>query len=526
MRAGGVAIGCLVLLERLLMPAVAYVAFRVGLGLGAAMGAGMVLVLTLRANLQSRLLARSEADLYASVVTAVLAGDVLNPGIAPNKEARPTLLHGMHQLARLVAETVPHFVANLLAATILAGALAALEPLRVTMAAVVALLFGAVILLASRKRIADAYDGAWEAWRGLAARLDDACDARFDLVAAGREGDFTADFVRSAEAWGNRTWRAQRVGGLLGRLPIGVAALAIGAAVVGDALRSGASWSEAGVRAGLLVGYTPVLLGLARCLQDLTSHAERLSVVDHALNAPALSASGGALPAQGPKLVVLDAVRFSYGVEGAEALAGVSFTWRAGETLVLVGANGSGKSTVLRALLGLRPCSGGAIHVDGVALSRLNLACWRRRVAFLPQRPYFPPHATVRQALAFLEPACPDEALRASLREVGLTHPPGTDPLEDRVASFSVGERQRIALARVLCSSAPLVVLDEPDANLDREGIARVAGIVARLAHEKMLLVVAHTVEIERVADRTVTLERGRVRSDDMKRRPRMGQGA
>ena len=82
-----------------------------------------------------------------------------------------------------------------------------------------------------------------------------------------------------------------------------------------------------------------------------------------------------------------------------------------------------------------------------------------------------------------------------------------------------MGERQRIALARALCRAAPIVLLDEPDANLDHDGTLLVANLVKDLARERMVIVAAHTPALLAVADRVITLVDGRVDSNVEQRR-------
>jgi ABC-type bacteriocin/lantibiotic exporter with double-glycine peptidase domain len=80
------------------------------------------------------------------------------------------------------------------------------------------------------------------------------------------------------------------------------------------------------------------------------------------------------------------------------------------------------------------------------------------------------------------------------------------DPLAVRVDTLSAGQRQRLALARVLCQNARIVVLDEPDANLDRAGIALVARLVRELASDRMVAFAAHTPDLLQQADRVIVL--------------------
>ncbi len=197
-----------------------------------------------------------------------------------------------------------------------------------------------------------------------------------------------------------------------------------------------------------------------------------------------------------------------------EALSGADFAWNGRDVLALSGANGSGKSTCLRLLLALAPPAAGRVVVGGTPLADLDPDAWRARVAFLPQRPYLPPRSDVRRAVRWPLGEASDARILQALERVGLLpvlRRAGGDPLEVRVDSLSVGERQRVALARLLCRDAALFLLDEPDANLDRAGIALVAELLRELAGGAMVAFAAHTPELLAVADRVVALEGGRV---------------
>jgi ABC-type transport system involved in cytochrome bd biosynthesis fused ATPase/permease subunit len=184
----------------------------------------------------------------------------------------------------------------------------------------------------------------------------------------------------------------------------------------------------------------------------------------------------------------------------------------------LVGANGSGKSTCLRLLLGLGRPRTGAVRLGGVDLRDTDLDAWRERVAFLPQRPYLPQRAEVRAAVRLLAPEASDARIVAALDRVGVLpalHLVSADPLAARIDMLSVGQRQRVALARLLCRDAALLVLDEPDANLDREGIALDAELIRERARHRMIVFAAHTPELVALAGRTLTLGAGRVDRDE-----------
>jgi ATP-binding cassette subfamily C protein CydCD len=190
--------------------------------------------------------------------------------------------------------------------------------------------------------------------------------------------------------------------------------------------------------------------------------------------------------------------------------------------VALTGANGSGKTTCLRLFLALAMPHSGTIRVGGIDLRNLNAAAWRKNIAFLPQRPYLPQRSDVRTAIRLLAPEASDESMLEALRRVGLLDAlrrSSSEPLRVRTDTLSVGQRQRLALARFLCRDAPLLILDEPDANLDREGIALVESILRELSRDRAVLFVAHTPELVAIADRVITLDAARMAPADA--RPR-----
>lgn len=516
-RARAAASAVLVLVERLLAPVLAYLLFFRGARAALPIAAVMSVILVVRGSAQRNFAARNEAELYRKAVASVLSGDVLQPTLLPDEEARISLFQALNRVALLLADSVPDLAASIVAACLLSIGLAALEPHHVILVACLALGVGALVVFVSRRRVNHAQTEAWTAWDDVAEGVNDACEGRLELVASGREDAFLHQFGEATDAWEEKARRAARLAGLRGRLPLALVATAAAGAVVVDARLGGADWPLAAVQAGLLASCAPAFLGIARCVQELTSNAPRLRLVERMLRvARSLHSSTGATNAP-PRRVEWRAVRFAYGHEGREVLGGVSFEWRAGELLVLAGSNGSGKSTCLRTALGLGDLAGGDVFVDGVPLAELDVPRWRRSIAFLPQRPYLPLRASVRECLRFLDAEVPDAAMKEALERVGMLRTlerESPDPLAAQVGKLSAGERQRVALARALCRDAPLVILDEPDANLDHAGIRRISDLVVELARERMVLVAAHTPELIEVADRVVTLDAGLVLSD------------
>ncbi|WP_181727543.1 ABC transporter ATP-binding protein [Streptomyces sp. PT12] len=221
--------------------------------------------------------------------------------------------------------------------------------------------------------------------------------------------------------------------------------------------------------------------------------------------------------------VEFDGVRFSYGGDGdgdgAEALAGISLTIPAGQTVAFVGETGAGKSTLVKLVARFYDPTAGAVRVDGHDLRSLDLAGYRHRLGVVPQEPYLFP-GTVRDAIAYGRPGATDAEVEEAARTVGAHamiaalsggyhHEVG-----ERGRNLSAGQRQLIALARAELVNPDILLLDEATAALDLATEALVNQATDRLAGDRTTLVVAHRLTTAARADRVVVLERGRVVED------------
>jgi ATP-binding cassette subfamily C protein CydD len=203
-------------------------------------------------------------------------------------------------------------------------------------------------------------------------------------------------------------------------------------------------------------------------------------------------------------LVRLEGVSFAYPGRPVGVLEGVDLDLRPGETVALVGPSGSGKSTLAALVLGLaEPTAGTVVRgVDGVA--------------WVPQRPTVFT-GTVAENIRLADPSADDASVRSAAELAGAAGfvdrlPQGFETVVgDGGRPLSVGEGQRIALARAFLRDAPLVVLDEPTANLDPDSAAAVAGAIDELARRRAVLLIAHRPELARRADRILRLDGGRL---------------
>lgn len=194
---------------------------------------------------------------------------------------------------------------------------------------------------------------------------------------------------------------------------------------------------------------------------------------------------------------------------GSPALAGVSLSIEGGRTVALLGPNGAGKTTLLRVLAtAIRP-SYGAARVDGLDVVR-HVAAVRGRAAYLSHATGLYDDLTARENLRFaatmLDTPEPAARVERALADVGLTA-----RADDRVGAFSAGMRKRLALGRILLGGPSLVLLDEPYAALDADGMQIVDALLHawRDAGVSVLVALHATERIEPALDGRVVLEHG-----------------
>jgi len=193
------------------------------------------------------------------------------------------------------------------------------------------------------------------------------------------------------------------------------------------------------------------------------------------------------------------------------ALSGVSLEVGPGEVVAIAGPSGSGKSTLLSVLLGLSPAWAGTVTVGPVSLADLDPDVWRTRIAWVPQRPHLFARS-IADNIRLGRPEATDEDVRAAVADAGLDAlverlPAGLETvLGQDGAGLSTGERQRVALARAFVRDAPLLLLDEPTANLDGRTEESVLGAVRRLTAGRTVIIAAHRPSLLTLADRVVDL--------------------
>jgi len=263
------------------------------------------------------------------------------------------------------------------------------------------------------------------------------------------------------------------------------------------------------------------VLRLAQIWQDF--HQARLSVerLGDILNAPAepiYSSGRTSLPAiKGD--VTFEHVTFRYRIDGPEALSDVNLKVPAGQVIGIVGPSGSGKSTLSKLVQRLYVPESGRVLVDGVDLAQIDPSWLRRQIGVVLQENVLF-NRSIRDNIALVDPAAPIERVVLAARLAGahdfiLELPEGYDTIVgERGSSLSGGQRQRIAIARALMTDPRVLIFDEATSALDYESERIVHQNMTQISRGRTVFVIAHRLSALRLADRIITIERGRVTED------------
>ncbi|MEV3985066.1 ABC transporter ATP-binding protein [Nonomuraea sp. NPDC049758] len=442
---------------------------------------------------------------------------------------------------RALTSTLSSVVSNVVSLVLVLGAMLALS-WQVTLVALVLL----PIFIVPAKYVGRRMSALTREQMQLDAEMSSVTTERFNVAGAmvaklyGRPEDDAATYAA-------RAGRVRDVGVTVGmygtvfRVALGLVAALATALVygIGGVLAVGGAFEL-----GTLVALTALLMRLYGPLTSLSNvHVDVMTALvsfDRVFEIldlkPMVAERPGARPVpKGPVTIEFDDVRFRYpaaeevslaslesvarqdsGGPSQEVLKGVSFTARPGEMIALVGHSGAGKTTITSLVSRLYDVNEGAVRINGLDVREATLDSLRDTVGVVMQDAHLF-HDTIGANLRYARPGASEEEIRDALRAAQIGDlveglPDGLDTVVgDRGYRLSGGEKQRLALARLLLKAPRVVVLDEATAHLDSESEAAVQLALKTALHGRTSLVIAHRLSTIREADEILVVHDGRV---------------
>jgi len=248
----------------------------------------------------------------------------------------------------------------------------------------------------------------------------------------------------------------------------------------------------------------------------ITHRASQETALDGTAAGEAILAQVGALLRTSFPAVTVENVSFRYEPERSPALHEVSFTLQPGEITALIGPSGAGKTTITQLLLRFLQPAIGRILVGDTPLQQIEVEDWRRQVAWVSQAPYFF-QGSIADNIRLGAPRASQQEVReaaaqAQLLEFIASLPNGFDtPVGEQGARLSGGQAQRVALARAFLRDAPLLILDEPTANLDPRIEEELLPVLASLAAHRTVLLISHRLQTILPAGQLLVLQHGQL---------------
>lgn len=338
------------------------------------------------------------------------------------------------------------------------------------------------------------------------------------LSAFGAEEAMRKDFRRENEGWLKTNYRLNRIAGALSFNIIGLFSGLCMAGVLyyfGYGKITGAYAVSVGILYSLTQYISILFRQVQNLMQTLGNVQRAFSAADHIFelfNMETESVEGDALGNYGD--VDFRDVHFSY-VEGEEVLKDISFHLPKGKTVALVGATGSGKSSMMNLLFRFYDPDSGIIRIGDTDTRTVARRKLRDRMGIVLQDPYLFTGSVYDNIALGDKRVTREDAVRA-LREVGaqslLDRAGGIDaPVTEKGTTFSAGERQLISFARALAHNPEILVLDEATSNIDSETEQRITHAVEVVKKNRTTLIIAHRLSTIRSADEILVLHHGRI---------------
>ncbi len=423
------------------------------------------------------------------------------------------------EIQRIAAEVALAWVGNVL---FLVGAIAVLVWMdwRLFLVGLATLPAAAWALVRYRRRVESRVQDVRERSAEIGSFLIETLQGVRAVVTSNAQAREVGRFARLNDAFIAALMRLQRVHYLAGGLPT----LLLGAGTAAVFVYGGWRVVQGTMTLGTLAAFmayqarvvAPVqaLMGLYGALATARVSWNRVAAlldtapeVVEAPDAPALADVRG--------LVEFDAVSLSHG-RGSAVLQDVSFRAEPGQVVAIVGASGSGKSTIADLLVRLLDPDSGSVRLDGHDLRGLRLADVRRHIQIVDQDPVLF-HSSIDENVRYVNPDASEAEVRRALEGAGMSRfvsnlPDGLRTIVgDRGLALSAGERQRLVVARAFLAAPSVLVLDEPSAALDPIAEREVIEGFRRVMRGRTVIVISHRLDVVRTADWVVVLDGARV---------------
>jgi ATP-binding cassette subfamily C protein LapB len=212
-------------------------------------------------------------------------------------------------------------------------------------------------------------------------------------------------------------------------------------------------------------------------------------------------------------------VSFSYPGSDKKVLDDVSFTINPGETVGIIGTNGSGKTSIEKLILGLYEPTEGSILIDGIDIKQIDPADLRHGISYVPQDTILF-KGTLKENITVRMPDASDEEILRVAKLSGAqrfvdVHPMGFDmPVGERGESLSGGQKQAISIARAFIYTAPIILLDEPTNSMDSASEANFIEELKEYKKGKTTIIISHKNNILQITDRLILIEQGKILLD------------
>jgi ABC-type multidrug transport system fused ATPase/permease subunit len=402
---------------------------------------------------------------------------------------------------------VPHIIGRVLAlGTLLAVALLMLPVEWVLLGGgvvVATLALGALL----QRRLQRAQRVVWDGFANVVEQATLLTGATMELRAHAREQSVADELSRGVKSMARGERNASALSAMSGFVPATIALLALAAPV-----RAGAQWAihmlgGAGLARLGVIGATAaaVAIGLVRAVDLRVRSApgrKALAVFLSRAEPPSDSVvPGSAVPSLATATIAFERASLMYPNASEATPHEFDHVWRSeARGLVVTGDNGAGKSTLALMLLGLLEPTSGRITLDGKPICDFDADEYRRRIVYVPQRPFVAEGASVGWHIRYLSGESLSPArVRSALRRFGLwekledhARSKACDPEDVPLESLSGGEQKRLHLARALAQPAELIVLDEPEAGIDQDGRRMLREVCDELTVNARVLLIAH----------------------------------